>query len=285
MVSLYDIFRTCRFCDSLGEGAGLFFPEVLVNGVQLPFLAYCCNIIIDSRYGTLSGLLFNPFSLQFCRGHRHSYYYKDGTCRKCDIYNAWSDGKDDECHMLPRNKPELVIMIIGAAVLVIFIFIIFEILAAPLVIVDARSDLEDPSEVAAKRIFTISVQGPIASLPKGVSRLVHQRVRYRTRGTGLQWLDFDPKKSSKAIKVRATDRRKRLLLQDAHVPFDCASCRGSMKAAEMGFLFTVLSAFIFLVAMLPTIIKVAVMSGNGLEHTFAACADLFVEICAPTSLF
>ena len=182
------------------------------------------------------------------------------------------------CHMLPRNKPELVIMIIGAAVLVILIFIIFEILSAPLVIVDARSDLEDPSEVAAKRIFTISVQGPIASLPKSVSRLVHQRVRYHTSGTGLQWLDFDPKKSSKAIKVRATDRRKKLLLQDTHVPFDCASCRGSMKAAEMGFLFAVLIAFMFLFAMLPTIIKVTVMSGNGLEHTFAACASKTFEI-------
>ena len=176
------------------------------------------------------------------------------------------------CHMLPRNKPELVVMTIGAAVLVILIFIIFEILSAPLVIIDAKSDLEDPSEVAAKRIFTISVQGPIASLPKSVSRLVHQRVRYRTSGTGLQWLDFDFQKSSKAIKVRTTDSRKRLLLQDRHVPFDCASCRGSMQAAEMGFLFTVLIALIFSVAMLPTIIKVTVMSGNGFEHAFVACA-------------
>ena len=176
------------------------------------------------------------------------------------------------CHVLPRNKPELVVMTIGAAVLVISMFMIFEILWAPLVIVDARSDLADPSEVAAKRIFTISVQGPIASLPKSVSRLVHQQVGYRTSGTGLQWLDFDPKRSSKAIKVRATDRRKRLLLQDTHVPFDCASCRGSMQAAEMWFLFALLLAFISLVAMLPTIIKVTVMSGNGLEHTFVACA-------------
>ena len=174
--------------------------------------------------------------------------------------------------MLPRNKLELVVMTIGAAVLVILMLIIFEILSAPLVIVDAKSDVEDPSEVAAKRIFTISLQGPIASLPKSISRLVHQRVRYRTSGTGLQWLDFDRKKPSKAIKVRTTDRRKRLLLQDTHVPFDCASCRGSMKAAEMGLLFSALSAFVFLVAMLPTVIKVTLMSGNGLEHTFAACA-------------
>ena len=192
--------------------------------------------------------------------------------------------------MLPRKKLELVVMTIGAAALVILIFIIFEVLSAPLVIVDAKSDLEDPSEVAAKRIFTISVQGPIASLPKNVSQLVHQRVRYRTSGTGLQWLDFDPKKFSKAIKVRATDHRKRLLLQDAHVPFDCAACRGSMQAADMGFLFILLIAFIFFVAMLPTIIKVTVMSGNGFEHTFAACAwkakaveFILVGICVASS--
>ena len=32
MVSLQDVFRTCRFCDSLGEGAGWFFPEALACG-------------------------------------------------------------------------------------------------------------------------------------------------------------------------------------------------------------------------------------------------------------
>ena len=143
--------------------------------------------------------------------------------------------------MLPRESPERVILFTGAAVFVILTFIMFEILQTPLVILDARSDLEDPSEVSAKRIFTISVQGPIASLPKSISRLVHQRVHYRARGTGLQWLDFDPQKC-KAIKVCSVAQRK-LLLQDAHVPFDCASCRGSLHATETCFLFTLLIAF------------------------------------------
>ena len=154
----------------------------------------------------------------------------------------------------------------GAAVFVILTFIAFEILHAPLVILDAKSDIEDPSEVAAKRIFTVSVKGPITSLPTSISRLLHQRVRYRARGTGLQWLDFDPQKS-KAIKVCSVAQKK-FLLQDAHVPFDCASCRGSLHATETCVMVTLLIALLFLLAILPTIIKVAVVSGNGLQHTF-----------------
>ena len=150
---------------------------------------------------------------------------------------------------------------------VILTFIMFEILQTPLVILDARSDLEDPSEVSAKRIFTISVQGPIASLPKSISRLVHQRVHYRARGTGLQWLEFD-QQEPKAIKVCSVARKK-LLLQDAHVPFDCASCRGSLHATETCVSFTLLIVLVFLFAMLPTIIRVTVMSRNRFEHTVA----------------
>ena len=150
---------------------------------------------------------------------------------------------------------------------VILTFIVFEILHAPLVILDARSDLEDPSDMAAKRIFTVSVKGPITSLPKSMSQLLHQRVHYRARGTGLQWLDFDPQKP-KAIKVRSVAQRK-LLLQDAHVPFDCASCRGSLHATETCVSFTLLIVLVFLFAMLPTIIRVTVMSRNRFEHTVA----------------
>ena len=224
-----------------------------------------------SHHWYMFGTLSRSSCGEFCLGQRNSYF-QNGTCRKCDIYNAWSDGKDDVCHFLPREKPELLAMFIGAALFVILILMFFEILSAPLVIVDARSGSEDPSDVAAKRIFTISVQGPIASLPKIVRQRVHRLVRYRTSGTGLQWLDSDPKTISKAIKVEAADRGKKLLPQDMHVPFDCASCRGSMQAAEMCFPLTLFIAFTFLVVMLPTIIKVAVMSGNGLEHTFATCA-------------
>ena len=207
---------------------------------------------------------FFPSHLLNNSGHRHSYF-QDGVCRTCEIYRPWSDGKRDVCHWLPHERQERVIIFTGAAVFVILTFIMFEILQAPLVVLDARSDLEDPSEVAAKRIFIISAKGPITSLPKSMSRLVHQRVHYRARGTGLQWLDFDPQKP-KAINVCNVAQRK-LLLQDALVPFDCASCRGSLHATETCFLLMLLMVTAFLLAMLPSIIKVAVMSGNRIEHT------------------
>ncbi|CAK9008684.1 Putative outer membrane protein PmpB [Durusdinium trenchii] len=189
-------------------------------------------------------------------GKRH-FYFQDDICHPCEFYRAWSDGERGMCQRLPRERQERAVLFTGAAAMVILAFIVFEILEAPLVILDARSDLEDPSEVTTKRMFTVVVQGPITSLPKSISRLVHQRVRYRAKGTGLQWLDFDPQKPQ-AIKVCGMARKK-LLLQDVQVPFDCASCRGSLRATETYYLFTMLFALVFLLAMLPTSIKVAVM--------------------------
>ncbi|CAK9110650.1 Probable outer membrane protein PmpB (Polymorphic membrane protein B) [Durusdinium trenchii] len=226
----------------------------------------CGDYRITSEHFRNTELVSLEDVFQTCRFcNRHSYF-QDGSCRPCEIYRAWSDGKRDVCHVLPHESPERVILFMGAAVFVILTFIAFEILHAPLVILDAKSDIEDPSEVAAKRIFTVSVKGPITSLPTSISRLLHQRVRYRARGTGLQWLDFDPQKS-KAIKVCSVAQKK-FLLQDAHVPFDCASCRGSLHATETCVMVTLLIALLFLLAILPTIIKVAVVSGNGLQHTF-----------------
>ena len=178
--------------------------------------------------------------------------------------------------MLPRRKTELVILLTGGAVMVILTFFVFEILHAPLMILDAKSDVADPTQVENKRTFTFLVQGPIVDLHKNLSRLVHQRVRYRAKGTGLIWLDYDHKKSN-AIKVRNIARRK-LLLQDTNPPFDCASCKGSLHAADFVYLLGLLTACISVTAMLPVIMKVAVISGNGVGHVFAAlaCKELFL---------
>ena len=161
----------------------------------------------------------------------------------------------------------------GAAVVVLLTFIAFEILQAPLVIVDAKTDSTDPAEPAGKKILTISVQGPIVDLHKGLSRLLHRRVRYQAKGTGLEWLDYDQQKSN-AIKVRNIARRK-LLLQDMHVPFDCATCRGSLHATEIGALLLFLTVCIVGGAMLPVIIKVAVASGNHFAHVFVSLVCKF----------
>ena len=137
--------------------------------------------------------------------------------------------------------------------MVILTFLAFEILHAPLMIVDAKSYL-DPRQAESKTIFTFSVQGPIVDLPKSLSRLVNRRVHFRARGTGLIWLDYDQKKSN-TIKVRSIARRK-LLLQDTSPPFSCASCKGSLHAADFAYLLILLTACIFVGAMLPVIIKV-----------------------------
>ena len=150
--------------------------------------------------------------------------------------------------------------------MVVLTFTAFQILHAPLLITDAKSDL-DPAQAESKRSFTIAVQGPIVDLHKSLSRLVNQRVRYRARGTGLIWLDYDQKKSN-AIKVHNTARRK-LLLQDTNPPFDCASCKGSLHASDIFYLLSLLTLFILVAALLPAIIKVAITSGNGVGHVFA----------------
>ena len=166
--------------------------------------------------------------------------------------------------------------------MVILTFLAFEILHAPLMIVDAKSSYLDPRQADSKTIFTFSVQGPIVDLPKSLSRLVNRRVRFRARGTGLIWLDYDQKKSN-AIKVRSIARRK-LLLQDTSPPFFCASCKGSLHAADFAFLLILLTACIFVGAMLPVIIKVAVISGNGVGHVFAALARKEICFCTYVNL-
>ena len=154
--------------------------------------------------------------------------------------------------------------------MVFLIFLAFEILHAPLMILDAKSDLADPAQTGSKRTFKFAVQGPLVDLHKNLSRLVHQRVRYRARGTGLIWLDYDRKKSN-AIKVRNIARRK-LMLQDTNPPFDCATCRGSLHATDFAFLLGLLTACTSVTTMLPVVMKVAVISGNGVGHVFAALA-------------
>ena len=200
------------------------------------------------------------------RGEPH-FHFRNDDCLKCGVFTAWSGGKEDVCHVLPRKKSELVTLLVAGAVVVVLIFIAFQILHAPLMITDAKSDVADPTQAESQRNFTLAVQGPLVDLHKSLSRLVNQRVRYRARGTGLIWLDYEQKKSN-AIKVSNIARRK-LLLQDASPPFDCASCKGSLHTADFVYLLSLLTVCILVGALLPAIIKVAVTSGNGVGHVFA----------------
>ncbi|CAL1141939.1 unnamed protein product [Cladocopium goreaui] len=242
----------------------------------------CSNYQIATEHFRGVDLVPLESSLQTCMFCKPHFHFQNDDCRKCGILNAWSDGKKDVCHVLPRqNSAELFALLTGAAVVVILTFLAFEILHAPLMIVDAKSYL-DPRQAESKTIFTFSVQGPIVDLPKSLARLVNRMVRFRAKGTGLIWLDYDQKKSN-AIKVRSIARRK-LLLQDTSPPFFCASCKGSLHAADFAYLLILLTACIFVGAMLPVIIKVAVISGNGVGHVFVTTIYVTLPLVAVAAL-
>ena len=124
--------------------------------------------------GSVTDIVFlssgHPLSSYYSSG-KPRFHFQNGDCPKCGIFNAWSDGKKDVCHVLPRKKTELITLLTGGAVVVILTFLAFEILHAPLMILDAKSDLADPAQAESKRTFTLSVQGPIVDLHKNLSRL------------------------------------------------------------------------------------------------------------------
>ena len=161
-------------------------------------------------------------------------------------------------------------IVVGATVFVLLVFIFFQVLQAPLVVVDARSDMAKGNPIASEKMLMISVQGPIVDLPKSISRLVHWLIYYRAAGTGLQWLDFDPEKAN-AVKVSGIARRK-VEVQNLKAPFGSAACQGCLHPMQTGSLFAFLCAVWSLAVLLPVTIYVAQISGNGVEHTMVTFA-------------
>ena len=174
-------------------------------------------------------------------------------------------------------------ILVGATVFVLLVFIVFQVLQAPLVVVDARSDMAKGNPMASEKMLMISVQGPIVDLPKRISRLVHRLIYYRAAGTGLQWLDFDPEKAN-AVKVSGIARRK-VEVQNLKAPFDCAACQGCLHPMQTGWLFAFLCAVWSLAALLPVMIYVARISGNGVEHTMVTFACFRFRLCFLSLIF
>lgn len=162
----------------------------------------------------------------------------------------------------------MLLLFLGTALVVLMIFIVFEILKAPLTIIQAKSTMAQVAE--GKKNFTLSVQGPIVDLHKRLSGLLHQHISYYARGTDLQWLDYD-QNSKTPFKVSTVARRK-LMIESLGVPFDCAACKGSLHPTEIHFPFMAAIAFVVLAVMLPIVIQMAVISGNGFEHIIDALA-------------
>eukprot|EP00438_Fugacium_kawagutii_P014363 Skav231769 [mRNA] locus=scaffold739:186093:196299:- [translate_table: standard] len=196
-----------------------------------------------------------------CDSERH-YYFLDGVCQKCELLSAWSDGRKDVCHTWPLEQTESLLLFLGPAAVVLTIFIAWEIITAPLTIVEAKSTMADDEK--GTRTFTFSVQGPIVHLHKSLSRLVHGRISYRVQGTNLDWLDYN-QNSQKVVKVSSLGGRK-LILENLAVPFDCGACKGALQATDFSFPFIVLTGLVTVVVMLPIVISIAATSGNELEH-------------------
>ena len=168
-------------------------------------------------------------------------------------------------------------ILVGATVFVLQVFIAFQILQAPLVVVDARSDMAKGNPIASDKMLMISVQGPIVDLPKVMSGALLGMIYYRAAGTGLQWLDFDPEKAN-AVKVSGIARRK-VEVQNLKAPFDCATCHGCLHPMHTGWLFGILCAFYSLEVLLPVTIYVAQTSGNGVGHTMVTFACFRFSDC------
>ena len=220
----------------------------------------------------------------FCEPHTH---FVNGTCRKCAPYSAWSDGKSDKCHVLPQDATQFGALFAASSSCVFLAFLLYQILHAPLVIVDAKSQrIPHRLRKAAgkafpegmdQRSFSMSLQGPIADLPQFLSRQLHRQLCYRVKGTGLQWLDFSPENSN-AVKIQSIDRSK-LEVQDAHVPYDCAAAIGALYATNLMRLMLLLCATLFLVVLLPVALQVAIMSGNGIAHVLVTSGYCVLPLC------
>ncbi|CAE7458664.1 pmpB, partial [Symbiodinium necroappetens] len=219
----------------------------------------------------------------FCKPHTS---FINGTCRKCAPYNAWSDGKSDSCHFLPRDSTQFGALFAASASCVFLAFVFYQILHAPLVIVDAKSQrIPHPLRKAGRpfpdwmeqRSFAMSLQGPIVDLPQLLSRQLYRQLCYRVKGTGLQWLDFSPQ-NAKAVRIFSIESSK-VEVQDVHVPYDCAAAIGALHAAELTRLMLALCAALFLAVLLPVAVQVAFMSGNGMMHVLVTAGYCALPVC------
>ena len=202
----------------------------------------------------------------FCELHRE---FQNGTCRQCPAYNAWSHGRLDQCHPWPKDVETLGPLLAAAAVCVAVILALLEVLQAPLVVLEAKSQYTSEDavglvDVKCKRCLTISVQGPIVDLPQRLARLVHGHISFRVCQTGLHWLDFDPKKAN-TVSVLSVAPGK-LQVQDVVVPFDCASCTGFLQAIGAWRPIALLSGVLCATVILPVCLAVAAASENQVMH-------------------
>ena len=149
----------------------------------------------------------------------------------------------------------------------------FEILWAPLAIVDAQASPE--------KGLLVSVQGPICYLHKFLAKHVHDWVSYSFRGTGMAWLDgADLRKTGRAQRVGRS--RLQLPPQPGQPPFACATSKGFLDVSAFGHLFLLICMLLFIVLLLPTAVIIAFISGNQVQHVLVTILffSLPLMLCA-----
>ena len=146
-------------------------------------------------------------------------------------------------------------LVLAALAFVLLGFASFEIVWAPLAIVDAQA-LEGKG-------FVITVQGPISRLPKFLASYVNRNMTYCIQDTGLPWLD-NPKLGNIAFK--SLGRGKWQLPPQLQPPFACATSRGFLTARGYGSLLLQLWLLLFALILLPTALAVAASYENDGLH-------------------
>ncbi|CAE7278246.1 unnamed protein product, partial [Symbiodinium pilosum] len=207
---------------------------------------------------------------------RHHEDHED-ECRKCPMHKAWSDGAGQPCRFWP-DAGAVRVLVLAALAFVLLGFTAFEIVWAPLAIVDAQA-LEGKGFV---------ITGPISRLPKFLASYVNRNMTYRIQDTGLPWLD-NPKVGNIAFK--SLGRGKWQLPPQLQPPFACATSRGFLTARGYGSLLLQLWLLLFALILLPTALAVAASYENDGLHVlvtlgcFALPLAFFAALLHPLAAY
>lgn len=189
----------------------------------------------------------------YCPSHSQA---RGEECEKCPLHKAWSEGTGDPCAALPVQAELWLPLLLAAAVFVLLAAAAFEVLWAPLAVVDAHTEGEG---------LLVTVQGPVCHLPKFFLNHIRKEVAYSFQGTGLSWLDSQKLISGKVKSLRRC--KLQLPLQPEQPPYACATSKGFLRVTR-GYTRMLLQFWIllFLLLLVPTVLVVARLSKNGPWH-------------------
>ncbi|CAE7234840.1 pmpB, partial [Symbiodinium sp. CCMP2456] len=225
----------------------------LLNGTTARCGCFFPQQVPDKHYGDDVEVSETGSYCMYCPSH---FQARGEDCEKCPLHKAWSEGTGDPCVALPVQAELWLLLLLAAVVFVLLAATAFEVLWAPLAVVDAHT-LEGEG-------LLVTVQGPVCHLPKLLVNYIRSEVSYDFHGTGFSWLDS--KKTTG--KVKSLRRCKlQLPLQPEQPPYTCATSKGFLRV-NSGYKKMLLQFWILLCLLLlvPTVLVVASLSKNGPWH-------------------